>query len=182
MKIHSRSPAESKTANGEKIFYALLTDGRVYRKIVTFGQELASPRTIILLRCGGLSLGETRDLSQRRRIIVCGEARQASINLQHVEEWKYYELTNLKAKIPRDTETMRTGGLKKDCTQLSEVVALKDIYQFPNEFYTNKSSTSFFSSQKQEKKIREIPKRKIWMYPVSLLFPPIFAEINLLAG
>ena len=88
---------------------ALLTDGTVYRKSIAF-------------------------------------TRQASISLQHVKEWKYYELTNLKAKKPRDTrymsspiefvatnttkavETTRTGGLRKDCTQLFEVVALEDIY------------------------------------------------------
>ena len=110
VKIHSRRQAEKKTANGARMFYALLTDGTVHRKIVAFGQ--------------------------------------ASISLQQVEEWKYYELTNLRAGIkPRDarymsspiefmatsttkmTETTRTGGLKKDCTQLSEVVALEDIYK-----------------------------------------------------
>ena len=131
VKIHSRSPVE----NGKwRMFYALLTDGMVYRKIAAFGQ--------------------------------------ASISLQHVEEWKYYELTNLKAKKPRDTrymnsciefmatsttkatETTRTRGLKKDFTQLLEVVALDDIY----EFYTNKSWLNFFFSKM--KKIRETPKRE----------------------
>ena len=104
VKTHSRSPAEQKTAKGERMFYALLTDGTVYRKIVAFGQ--------------------------------------ASISFQHVEEWKYYVLTILKAKkakrrqvheklhrvhgtgTTKATEITRTGGLKNDCTQLSEVVAL----------------------------------------------------------
>ena len=104
VKTHSRSPAEQKTAKGERMFYALLTDGTVYRKIVAFGQ--------------------------------------ASISFQHVEEWKYYVLTILKAKkakrrqvheklhrvhgtgTTKATEITRTGGLKNNCTQLSEVVAL----------------------------------------------------------
>ena len=61
-----------KRQKGEVTFYALPTDGTVYRTIVAFGQ--------------------------------------ASISLQHVEEWKYYELTNLKAKKPRDTRYMNSHG------------------------------------------------------------------------
>ena len=63
---------------------------------------------------------------------------QASISLQHVEKWKYYEVTNLKAKKPKDTRYMNspiefmgtttTKSRGKNCTQLSEVVALEDIY------------------------------------------------------
>ena len=40
-----------------------------------------------------------------REIVAFG---QASISLQYVEEWKYYELTNLTAKMPRDTKYMNS--------------------------------------------------------------------------
>ena len=46
------------------------------------------------------------DLKTVYRKIVAFE--QASISLQYVEEWKYYELTNLKAKRPKNTRYMNS--------------------------------------------------------------------------
>ena len=42
VKIDSRSPAEQKTANLERMFYALLTDGTLYRKILAFVEPFVS--------------------------------------------------------------------------------------------------------------------------------------------
>ena len=99
-----------------------------------------------------------------------------SISLQHVEEWKYYELTNLKSKrhqvheqlhrvhghehheTGRNNEDKRT----EDCTQLSGCRGagryLLSI-DFLTNFFSNKSSLSFFFFSKTKTLIQEIPKR-----------------------
>ena len=69
VKVHSRCTTIWKTRNCEDMFFALLTDGSVYRKLVAFGN--------------------------------------ACSNLQQLEEGKHYEITNLKAKPPRDEKYMR---------------------------------------------------------------------------
>ena len=118
------------------MFYALLTGGTVYRKIVAFGQASISR--------------------------VCN---------MHVEEWKYYELTNLKAKKPRDIRYMNNKSsswpraprrrrkqrgpedLKKIVHNFQKSWRWKIIinYEFPNELFVNKSSLSFLFSQKRKK-------------------------------